>query len=142
MGKTFRIDAVFEDGSFVQSRPFSLMLKPVGGACNLNCAYCYYKGGHQAGRMDMGQLEALFGNYADSQPAGAPLTFIWHGGEPLLAGEEFFRKAVGLQKRMFSLQGRAEKGPRQVANILQTNATAVTESLAVFLAENNFLCGV
>ena len=142
MGKTFRIDAVFEDGSFVQSRPFSLMLKPVGGACNLNCAYCYYKGGHQAGRMDMGQLEALFGNYADSQPAGAPLTFIWHGGEPLLAGEEFFRKAVGLQRRMFSLQGRAEKGPRQVANILQTNATAVTESLAGFLAENNFLCGV
>lgn len=142
MGKTFNLEYILEDGRFVQSRPYSLMLKPVGGACNLNCAYCYYKGGHDAGRMDIRQLETVFLDYADSQPSGAPLTFIWHGGEPLLAGEKYLREAVGLQKRMFSLQGGASKEPRQVANILQTNATAVTESLASFLAENHFLCGV
>ena len=139
MGKTFNLEYIFEDGRFVQSRPFSLMLKPVGGACNLDCAYCYYKGGHLSGRMDMGRLEAVFENYGSSQPSGAPLTFIWHGGEPLLAGEEYLREAIRLQKTLFSGFG---SGPRQVRNILQTNATAVTESLASFLAENGFLCGV
>ena len=60
MGKTFNLEYILEDGRFVQSRPYSLMLKPVGGACNLNCAYCYYKGGHDAGRMDIRQLETVF----------------------------------------------------------------------------------
>lgn len=138
MGKTFNLEYVLEDGRFVQSRPYSLMLKPVGGACNLDCAYCYYKGGHLAGRMPMDGLETLFRNYAASQPSGAPLTFIWHGGEPLLAGEGFFREALGLQERLF----RTGVSSRPVANILQTNATAVTESLARLLSGHGFLCGV
>lgn len=25
-----------------ENRPFSLMAKPIGSVCNLNCTYCYY----------------------------------------------------------------------------------------------------
>ncbi len=31
--------------------PFSLLVKPVGGDCNLRCTYCFYRG-HPPGRMD------------------------------------------------------------------------------------------
>lgn len=135
MGNTLIIDGLGEGGTLVCSRPFSLMIKPVGGSCNLDCSYCYYRGLHGWGLLSMRQLESVFINYEASQPPGIPLTFIWHGGEPLLAGENYFREAVALQKELFA-------GKREFENVLQSNAVLMTESLADFLAGNGFLCGV
>jgi len=28
------------------------------------------------------------------------VTFVWHGGEPLMAGLEYYRKAIGFSKNM------------------------------------------
>ena len=47
------------------SRPFYMMAKPVGAACNLACGYCYYKGGDAdakrgAGRMMSDEVLELF----------------------------------------------------------------------------------
>ena len=35
-------------------RPFSLLVKPVGSACNLACPYCFYRGHGSSARMDEG----------------------------------------------------------------------------------------
>lgn len=68
--------------------------------------------------------------------AGAPdVTFSWQGGEPTLAGLDFFRDAVELQARY------APAGMR-IANTLQTNGTLLDARWAAFLASHRFLVGI
>lgn len=62
-------------------------------------------------------------------------SFGWQGGEPTLMGLEFFQKVVDLQKK----HGR--KGA-VVANGLQTNGTMITDKMAQFFVQYNFLLGV
>ena len=52
------------------------------------------------------------------------VTFTWHGGEPLLAGQDFFRRAVACQQRF--------AGGKRIVNTLQTNGTLLTKEWASF----------
>jgi uncharacterized protein len=60
--------------------------------------------------------------------------FNWHGGEPLLAGLDFYKKAIILQRKY----GEGKK----IHNTLQTNATLITREWAEFFRANGFLIGV
>ncbi len=119
--------------------PFHLMLKPAGAACNLACEYCYYlaKQAYYPGsnmRMSEETLRLVTAAYLEANPA-QEVVFGWQGGEPLLAGLEFFRKAVALQRE------HARPGQR-VLNTLQTNGTLVTDEWAEFFSAHSFLVGV
>ena len=117
---------------------FSLMLKPVGSRCNLGCAYCYYLdtagmyGGHPS-LMSTALLETAIRSYCEACQ-GPELQFIWHGGEPLLAGLDFFRQAVALERRYC--------GGRPVYNSIQTNGTLLTPAWAAFFRDHHFLVGL
>jgi uncharacterized protein len=121
-------------------RRFHVMVKPVGSACNLDCAYCFYLGkeslpnGPGAGRMSDEVLEELTRQYI-SGVTGPEVVFSWQGGEPSLLGLDFFRKAVALQKKY------ARPGQR-IENDLQTNGTLLDEEWSIFLKENRFLVGL
>lgn len=78
-------------------------------------------------------LEQLISSYmATSQ---MQYVFGWQGGEPTLMGVEFFRKVVELQQK-YGKRGIV------VSNGLQTNATLITDELAVHLSRYKFLLGV
>ena len=117
---------------------FNIMLKPVGSLCNLDCQYCYYldKAGIYGGReprMSEEMLETVVREYIAANDA-AEVTFNWHGGEPLILGLDFYRKAVEFQLKY--------RGDKIIHNTLQTNATLVTDEWARFFAEQRFLLGV
>ena len=61
--------------------------------------------------------------------------FIWHGGEPLLMGIQFYEKVVELQKR-YKREGQTIK------NILQTNGTLISQQWVDFFKANGFNIGV
>lgn len=61
--------------------------------------------------------------------------FGWQGGEPTLAGVDFFRRITDLQERY------GRPGSR-VSNGLQTNGTLMTPELAAHLAKYHFLTGI
>ena len=63
-------------------KPFSLLVKPVGGECNLRCRYCFYSG-HPGGRMKPELFERMLASYA-ALPFAAK-SVVLQGGEPLLA---------------------------------------------------------
>jgi uncharacterized protein len=63
------------------------------------------------------------------------INFSWHGGEPLLAGIDFFKKAVALQKK-YNPEG------RKITNGIQTNGTLLDENWASFLMAENFMVGI
>lgn len=113
------------------------IIKPVDGLCNLSCSYCYTaKIGKPINTrvrcMSEKTLRATIDFFCRGQKY---VEFIWHGGEPLFAQIDFYRKAVELQRAW------ADKGVKTV-NFIQTNATLVTEEWADFFAHNGFFAGV
>ena len=116
-------------------RPVYVMLKPVGARCNLRCDYCYYlgRGLHEGAVMSEALLEEFIRQYLEAQTVPQVL-FTWHGGEPLLRGIDFYRKALELQRKY-------GKG-RQIDNCLQTNGTLLNDEWCRFFHDNHFLIGI
>ena len=119
-------------------QPFTLLIKPSGSDCNVDCTYCFYKCrpaeiGEGRQRMSDEVLETLIKDYMQ---LGFPLAgFAWQGGEPTLMGLDFYKKAVELQKKY-------GKSGQEVGNSLQTNAILLDEKWCRFLCESKFLVGV
>ena len=119
-------------------QPFTLLIKPSGSDCNVDCKYCFYKCrspevGRGKQRMSEQVLERLVKDYME---LCFPLAgFAWQGGEPTLMGLDFYKKAVELQKK-YGVSG------QEVGNSLQTNAILLNENWCRFLHENKFLVGI
>lgn len=119
---------------------YHVMAKPAGPACNLRCTYCFYLEKYKLYPerkqpiMSEETLEAYIKQYIEGLSHLPEIHFAWQGGEPTLAGLDFFRKAVELQQQY--------GGGRTIHNALQTNGILIDDEWAQFLAENNFLIGL
>lgn len=127
------------DVSKMRRQPaFATLVKPIGSACNLDCNYCYYRDKSEIYSGKMPQMsDELLEAYIRQYLQGASqkqVTFCWHGGEPLMAGLPFYRKAVALQEKY--------RGDKTVENTLQTNGILVNEEWCGFFRDNNFLIGL
>lgn len=123
----------------MDTRTYGIMIKPVGSDCNVRCAYCYYtnKPSSLRGnkhRMFDDVLELVTKQIIQIHGKKAIIEFAWHGGEPTLAGLEFYKTALNLQKKYGN--------NRQISNTLQTNATLLNDEWCDFFVKNNFLLGV
>lgn len=123
-----------------ERKPFVVMAKPVGPACNLACSYCYYletahfyTNPHQF-RMSDAMLELYIRQYIAAS-SGPNILFVWHGGEPTLAGLDFYRRAVEVQKKFLP------KG-WTCWNNLQTNGILLDDEWCSFLGDNHFDVGL
>ncbi len=124
----------------VTPRITSLLIKPASAVCNLDCAYCFYLdrdadpyAALPGRRMTNDVLERLvdtwmFYSYPNS-------TFAFQGGEPTLAGLDFFRTLVKLQKQ-YGRDGHS------VSNAMQTNAMLLNPEWCELFREYNWLLGV
>jgi uncharacterized protein len=118
---------------------FHIMTKVTGSKCNLNCKYCYYLSKenlyHDSSfMMSDDLLESFTQQYILSQNL-PEITFAWQGGEPTLAGINFFTKALKFQKK-FSKPG------MRIFNTIQTNGTLINDEWGKFFHENQFLVGI
>ena len=124
MGHPFKDTISIEEAVRQSDGPlaFNLMIKPAGSLCNLDCHYCYYLdkediyNGRQPKMTDR-LLEELTRQYIEANDV-PHVTFNWHGGEPLVMGLDFYRKAVDLQRKY--------AGGKFIHNTLQTNGTLLT----------------
>jgi uncharacterized protein len=120
--------------------PFVVMAKPVGPNCNLECSYCYYletKRHYEAPyqfRMSDAVLETYIRQCIEASP-GPTVSFVWHGGEPTLAGLDFYKRALELQKRYLPAKW-------SCWNNLQTNGTLLNEDWCSFIANEHFDVGI
>jgi uncharacterized protein len=117
----------------------SLLIKPVSADCNLSCDYCFYLEKAalypqaKTHRMSQKVLEALI-SQAMQHTAG-PVRLAWQGGEPTLAGLDFFMQVVELEMQ-YARPGQI------VGNALQTNGILLNEAWAEFLCQYKFLIGL
>lgn len=63
------------------------------------------------------------------------ISFSWHGGEPTMAGIDFFRRIVEIQKRHMP-------PGRKLVNGLQTNGTLLDDHWCNFLAAEKLIIGL
>lgn len=118
---------------------FHLLAKPTGSVCNLDCAYCFFleKEKLYPGRRSR-MSDELLERYIRELIAAhhtPEVTIAWQGGEPMLMGLEFFRRAVELGRKY------ARPGTT-VRHTIQTNGTKINGDWARFFKENGFLVGL
>ena len=81
--------------------------------CNLQCAYCYEGGKSTCDAIEWKTVENTIKKTLNHAKPNSLIKFIWHGGEPLLLGLEFFLKICDVQNKYI-------KNVR-IQNYLQTN---------------------
>lgn len=119
------------------STPYSLSIKSESAKCNLDCHYCYYLKNEDKKKsgMDEETLHKMIGNHIQSQPSNTPMIdFMWHGGEPMLRGLDFYQLAIQLQQQY--------KSKTPIKNTIQTNGTLINDRWASFFAQNKFMVGI
>lgn len=109
------------------------IIKVVGERCNLKCAYCYYNHINQSPDsnkiMSEHTLEQFISQYLSL--FDGPVVFLWHGGEPLLAGLDFYLRALSFEEKY-------KKKSHQITNAIQTNGTLIDLDWANFFKQNGF----
>lgn len=119
--------------------PVSIMIKPASAGCNMRCRYCFYA--DEAACREQGQRGIMTRKTAEAaiQKALAHAedmcSFMFQGGEPTLAGLEFFRSFVE------TVDKENTRGV-PVSYAFQTNGLALDEEWIDFFAQNHFLVGV
>lgn len=111
------------------------VIKVVGNSCNMRCGYCFYHTEDQGigSRMELDLLEKFIGEYLSI--FHGDVCFNWHGGEPLLAGMNFFEKIVEYEY-LYRTQHST------IHNTVQTNGVLLNSEWAAFFKEHNFGVGV
>ncbi len=118
--------------------PLNLLIKPASSLCNMRCKYCFYKDVADKRKdtpaiMTAETLELVVRRafeYADGFAF-----FMFQGGEPTLAGIDFY-------KSLLELQNRYNVKNIKIKNSIQTNGYIIDEEWAEFFAENGFLVGL
>ena len=117
----------------------NVLIKPASSACNMRCAYCFYRDVADnrehafSGMLSLADMEKVITAAMDY--AEGICSFAFQGGEPTLAGLDFFRQVLELEK--------AHRRPGvEIRNAVQTNGLCIDEEWARFFAENHFLVGL
>jgi uncharacterized protein len=110
----------------------TLILKPTE-ACNAACTYCEVdrKGWRTTKIMPLDILELLFvriNAFLEERP-GEQLEIVWHGGEPLLLGADYFEKARTFQDK------HCPATANRIRHTVQTNLTLLSPAFIAALRQ-------
>ena len=128
-------------------KSLQLLIKPASSLCDLKCKYCFYHdlATHQALSPKIMSVETLertikrASEYFTNAPKDEPsyLSILFQGGEPTLAGLDYFKQAIAFQKQYF-----AHLPQVQISNAIQTNGCKLDDELVSFLVTNDFFFGI
>lgn len=118
------------------------LINPVSLRCNLRCGYCFHrnKPNHLQQKpfavMKIELIESIIENLLQSYPNEQKIEITWHGGEPMLAGKEFFKNVLQVQDEL------SKKYNKQISNNLQTNGTLIDKEWLDILEHPSFGIGI
>ena len=110
-------------------------------SCNLRCRYCYARNERDAIQTKMSIAEAIAAfdwiqSYCSFSKIDS-VNIIWHGGEPLLMGVDFYKEIIPYATSKLKDHG------IKLHNAIQTNATLITDDyIEIFKQYFNCRCGV
>lgn len=110
-------------------KKLSMLIMPTD-ECNMNCIYCFHKAHH--GNNERMSLETVRRIYDITFKSFEDVTIIWHGGEPLCMGADFYREAISMQK---------DYRNTRIRNRMQTNLTMLSQPMVELVREYNIGVG-
>lgn len=120
-------------------KTLSLLIKPASSLCNMHCRYCFYADVAESrsvgnrGLMGLDILETVVRKaLAESEEM---CVFGFQGGEPTLAGLEFYQTLIDFEKKYNTKSVR-------IGHALQTNGLLLDAAWAEFLRRHHFLVGL
>ena len=119
--------------------PIDLLIKPASSLCNMNCKYCFYS--DVSSNREFASYGIMSHQTAENliksafEYASGHVGFAFQGGEPTLAGLEFYKFFVDAVQKY-------KKNGIDIAYSIQTNGYAINEEWADFFAQNKFLVGL
>ena len=115
----------------------SYLIKPASSLCNMNCLYCFYsdvskqRENYSKGIMSKDTVEILIDKALND---AKDITFAFQGGEPTVAGLEYFQYFVDYVHK--------NKKDHIIHYAIQTNGLILDEEWLDFFKENHFLVGI
>lgn len=119
----------------------SALIKPASSLCNLRCRYCFYcdvaahRKTESYGIMTEEVAHAVVDRLLEATEAGDTVLFSFQGGEPTLAGVDFFRRFTAYAEEK-------NDGKQHLTYAIQTNGIALDEEFCALLARYHFLVGL
>lgn len=116
----------------------TIIVKPVSSKCNLRCAYCYNSvefRTHNKNEMHVDVIRKLHESIPGLKEKF--IKFIWHGGEPILRGIDFYEEVVIIQKDLLTSYPAI-----RIENSVMTNGTLITDNWVNFIRANKWKLGV
>lgn len=116
----------------------TILIKPASSLCNMRCRYCFYSSiadireNASYGIMSEETADNIIKKALQSSNS---VSFAFQGGEPTLAGLDFFKTFVAKVNEY-------NKEKKQVNYSIQTNGLYVDEDFVKFFKQNNFLVGL
>jgi uncharacterized protein len=104
--------------------PIELLVVQSTAFCNIDCRYCYLPGRSERRAMTQETVARLFKDALSSPFCGDRITIVWHAGEPLAPGIEFYEQA-------FATIDRLNRGRVQIAQSVQTNGILINQAWAI-----------
>lgn len=118
--------------AIIPYKHISILIMPTD-YCNMNCVYCF--NGKRTCREKIVMTEKVLEHiFHITLPFYSEVKIIWHGGEPLSVGKNFYEKVVELEKK-------ENVNDAVVYNSIQTNLTLLDEEYAEFFLKNGFHIG-
>ena len=120
--------------------PVSIMIKPASGRCNMRCKYCFYYSLASSreiadyGIMDGATAERIIDCALDFAQ-GERVFFSFQGGEPLIAGKDYFL-------RFFDYVHKKNVRNSPIHYALQTNGTLIDGEWVKIFKDNSVLIGL
>lgn len=120
-------------------RGISLLIKPASGLCNMGCRYCFYK--EELAHSQKVQMRVMTDEVSEQlidrlcAEADSWMQLTFQGGEPTLAGFDFYKRFVRLIEKK-------KKTGVNVRYSIQTNGLLIDDQWAQFLYEHHFLVGL
>jgi uncharacterized protein len=117
----------------------TVIMKPVSILCNGRCDYCYnltvsFRTQRAMPKMKLETARRVQQELLDM--GYDRIRLVWHGGEPLLRGIQFYEEVVAQQTEL-----RLQHPELRLENGMQSNLTLLTREWCEFLKANHFVVG-
>ncbi len=109
-------------------RPFAVIMKSAD-VCNYACSYCYVEHRSAVPIMSDATVRLAISKILEYVPADRKINFIYHGGEPLTPGLDFFKRIADFCE---TFEGRI------IENCIQTNGSLLDEEFLEFCSQRAF----
>lgn len=101
--------------------------------CNIACTYCYVQT-KAKGRMSPSLAKRIIDELLGNNRPDDPTRLIWHGGEPLLAGLDFYEQIAEYISSTYP--------HHNVVHCIQTNGVLLDDGWVDFFLKHDFKVGV